>query len=408
MEFWEMSIKLQEPIANGSLKSTYFFNGRLVTGADLTREQEVRREAVRRSGKAAGTGIVHGLKVEKDFTAGNDPIVNVYKGLAVNGCGQTLYLAQDESVNLLERFGSQTVSSNIFGDCQPLQTGTYTAGYGLYLLVLSPAQKSEGNAPTSGLNNAFSTCNTDVIWETAQFRLLAIDPFLSGESLPNQLKLRNYLTYRCLGITETNKLFADPLKFSVKTYGLIDEMRASVLSNSDVPLAIINWTASGIRFVEMWAVRRRLYKNNGEKDWKNLLSERRKAETEAAIQQFSDQIAQMERDNLNLSTIVADDYFQCLPPVGIIPSNRNSQNGFDPNVFFGNRYYGYEMQINGNRLRDLLNTAIDHEPINLSNYYPVQLYRIRENTEALNNGENVRAALIFASSAIPFYNNYYV
>ncbi|HQU81631.1 MAG TPA: hypothetical protein PKY59_00805 [Pyrinomonadaceae bacterium] len=402
-----MSIKLQEPIANGSLKSTYFFNGRLVTGTDLTREQEVRREAVRRIGQAAGSGIAFGLEVEKDFTAGNDPIVNVYKGLAVNGCGQALYLAQDENVNLLERFGSQTVSSNIFGDCQPLATGTYTAGYGLYLLVLSPAQKSEGSAPTSGLNNAFSTCNTDVIWETAQFRLLAIDPFLSGEDLSNQLKLRNYLTYRCFGVEKTQNLFANPLKSPIKKYGLIDEMRVSALADSDVPLAIINWTASGIRFVEMWAVRRRLTEKNDAENWKQLLSDRRKAETEAAIQQFSDQIAQMERDNLNLSQIVADDYFVKLPPVGIIPSNRGSQNGFDPNVFFGNRYYGNEFQINGNRLRDLLNLAVNHEPVELNNYYPVQLFTIRENIEAFDSGENVKAALIFASTAIQFYYGYY-
>ena len=133
-------IKLQQPITDGSLRATNFFNGRLVTGADLTREQKARREAVRRVGQAAGEGIVNGLEVKKDGAAGSDPIINVSRGLAVNRCGQTLFLSQDTNINLLQRFGTTEQPSKIFGDCQPIQPGTYTAGYGLYLLVVSPAE----------------------------------------------------------------------------------------------------------------------------------------------------------------------------------------------------------------------------------------------------------------------------
>lgn len=395
-------IKLQEPIKNGSLRATNFFNGRLVTGTDLTREQDSRREAVRRIGKAVGTGIVYGLEVEKDYLAGNDPVVNVSAGLAVNGCGQALYLSQDTNVNLLERFGAAAQSSSIFGECQPLQVGTYTAGYGLYLLVLTPAQKSEGSAPTSGLNNAFSTCNTDVILETAQFRLLAIDPFLSGETLPNQQKLRNYLAYRCFGVEETRNFFADPLGFSIKSYGLIDEMRDSVLSNSDVPLAIINWTSTGIKFVEMWAVRRRLIKRNDNEDWKQLFGDRRKAETEAMMQQFTDQLDQIERETANLTAIEADDIFRYLPPAGIIPLASSGKKGFDADNFFGNLGSNEITNTDGDRLRVLLDHAISHEPIDLQANDEIQLYYVRENIQAFDDGENVRKVLVFARHSLPY------
>ena len=194
------NIKLQQPIINGSLRSTNFFNGRLITGADLSREQTARREADRLIGKASGAGIVYGLTVKKDAAAGNDSIVNITKGLAVNGCGQSLFLPQDTTVNLLQRFGTSDQPSKIFSDCQPLQGGTYTVGNGLYLLVLSPAESSEGSAPTGGMNNKFSACSTDVILETVQFRLLAVDPFLKNETLPDAKSLRNYLAYRCFGI----------------------------------------------------------------------------------------------------------------------------------------------------------------------------------------------------------------
>lgn len=395
-------IKLQEPITNGSLRATNFFNGRLVTGNDLSREQDSRREAVRRIGKAAGTGIVYGLEVEKDYLAGNDPVVNVSAGLAINGCGQALFVSQDTNVNLLERFGSAIQSSSIFGDCQPLQVGTYTAGYGLYLLVLTPAQKTEGTAPTSGLNNAFSTCNTDVILETAQFRLLAIDPFLSGETLPNQQKLRNYLAYRCFGVEETQKFFADPLGFSVKIYGLIDEMRENVLSNSDVPLAIINWTATGIKFVEMWAVRRRLIKRNDDEDWKQLFGDRRKAETEAMMRQFTEQIGQIERETANLSALDAEDFFRFLPPAGIIPLASSGKKGFDYTNFFGNHGSTEIPNTDGDRLRVLLDQAVSHEPIDLETTEKVQLYYVRENIKAFENGENVRKVLVFARHSLPY------
>lgn len=395
-------IKLQEPIKNGSLSATNFFNGRLVTGTDLTREQDSRREAVRRIGKAVGTGIVYGLEVEKDYLAGNDPVVNVSAGLAINGCGQALYVAKDTNVNLLERFGSTVQSSSIFGECQPLQVGTYTAGYGLYLLVLTPAQKNEGSAPTSGLNNAFSTCNTDVILETAQFRLLAIDPFLSGETLPNQQKLRNYLAYRCYGVEETQKFFADPLGFSIKSYGLIDEMGDGVLSNSDVPLAIINWTSTGIKFVEMWAVRRRLIKRSDDEDWKQLLGERRKAETEAMMHQFTDQIEQLERETANLTVIEADDIFRYLPPAGIIPLASPGKKGFDADNFFGNHGSTEITNTDGDRLRVLLDQAVSHEPIDLQANEKIQLYYIRENIKAFDDGENVRKVMVFARHSLPY------
>ena len=62
-------IKLQQPVVNGSLRSTNFFNGRLVTGADMTREQAARREAVWRTGKAAGEGIA---RVARELLAGEN------------------------------------------------------------------------------------------------------------------------------------------------------------------------------------------------------------------------------------------------------------------------------------------------------------------------------------------------
>jgi hypothetical protein len=397
-----MSVKIQQPIVSGSLRTTNFFNGRLVTGADMSREQTARREAVSRIGQAAGEGIVYGLEVEKDPTAGTQPIVSIKAGLAVNRCGQSLYLAQDTSVNLLERAAAAEQSSNIFGDCGALTVGNYTAGYGFYLLVIAPAQSSEGSAPTSGLNNTFSTCNTDVILETVQFRRLAIDPFLGNDKPTDPKLLRNYIAYKCFGTEKAQEFFADPLGFSLDSYGLIDEMRDKTLAKSEIPLAVLYWTTGGIQFVENWAVRRRLTKRNGGGSWTQLLNDRRGSEGEAMMRQFDDQIKRMLIEVNNTSAIQSDDYFQYLPPVGFLPLARTGFKGFNSSNFFGTRGAKYIVNTDGDRLRFLLDQAVLHEPIDLDSSEKIRLYYVRENLQAIDDGENVAKTLVFARHSLPF------
>jgi hypothetical protein len=399
-----MSVKIQQPIADGSLRSTNFFNGRLVTGADMTREQAARREAVARIGQAAGEGVVYGLEVEKDAAAGTQPIVSIKAGLAVNRCGQALFLADDVTVNLLERENAPAQATNIFGECGEITVGNYTSGYGFYLLVISPAQSTEGSAPTSGLNNAFSTCNTDVILETVQFRRLAMDTFLGSDKPTDPNLLRNYIAYKCFGTAKTDKFFADPLGFSLSSYGLIDEMRDKTLSKSEVPLAVIHWTSAGIQFVDNWSVRRRLIKRSGEGRWTQLLNDRRAAETEAMMRQFEDQLKRIETETTDLTAIEADDYFRYLPPAGILPvavANK-PQKGFNAATFFGAKGAKLIVNTDGDRLRVLLNEALNHEPIDMSQSEKIWLYYVRENVQAFDGGANVRKVLVFARHSLPF------
>ena len=405
-------IKLQQPIINGSLRSTNFFNGRLVTGADMSREQTARREAVSRIGQAAGEGIAYGLEVEHDVSAESEPVVSVTAGLAVNRCGQALHLPKNTSVNLLERFGTIETASKIFGECEQLEGGTYMAGYGLYLLVISPAESSEGSAPTSGLKNAFATCNTDVVLETVQFRLLAIDPFLTGETLPNQNLLRNHIAYRCFGTAEMQKFFTDPFGVEINSYGLMDEMREKTLSKSDVPLAVINWTSTGIKFVEMWAVRRRITSLPENGRWSFLISDRRQSESEAMYSQFADHIQDIRFKEANLHTITAVSRFNNLPPVGLLPvkvpvggldiKNATASTGFAPQTFFGQLGTKEIAMLDASRLRRLINESFQHDPIDLKQDKKVRLYLLWENVRAVETGTSTQLILIFTKQTLPY------
>ena len=81
-------LQLQQPLTEGGIRSVNFFNGRLLTSKDLTREQVARREADARLGLAVGDGVAFGLDVQRGD--GTNAVVLVKAGLAINRLGQTL------------------------------------------------------------------------------------------------------------------------------------------------------------------------------------------------------------------------------------------------------------------------------------------------------------------------------
>src|ERR1044072_1868912 len=169
-------LQLQQPLKNGGIRSVNFFNGRLLTSKDLTREQSGRREADWRLGLAAGEGVAFGLQVNPDPTMSkpNLPVVQVKAGLAINRKGQTLRLTDDVHVVLARPFAATGGVNCLFANCTPLAGGTYVAGAGVYLLTIAPAEESEGKAPTNGLDPTNVRCNTDATVEAVQFRLIWI------------------------------------------------------------------------------------------------------------------------------------------------------------------------------------------------------------------------------------------
>ena len=94
-----------------------------------------------------------------------------------------------------------------------------------------------------------------------------------------QDNLRNLLAYKCFGTTEIASFLRDPFGPPLKTYGLLDSLRPNQLTDCDVPLGVLYWTlADGIKFVDMWSVRRRITENGADNSWLPLVSDRRSSE----------------------------------------------------------------------------------------------------------------------------------
>lgn len=419
------------PILDGGTYSINFFNGRLLSAEDLSQEQCANRRGRRRLGRAIGDGVAFGLQVSLTASSSPPPVpsVTIKAGLAVNREGQTLRLLKDVDVSLvrpastssspaLTGFGecgsgqrllgespsSATEEPAVFGECKPIEPGTYVAGAGVYILTIAPAVGSEGRAPVSGLGNIAATCNTRYQVEGIQFGMLALNSLLG--TLGDQAHLRNRLAYRCFGVSDTAGFIANPFGPRVTTYGLLDDLRPYCLTNAEVPLAVIYWTAEGIRFIDMWSVRRRITRPPSDQDWAPFSSDRRASEAEAMFLQFQEQIEEILVNETDQSSLVATDRFWYLPPVGVLPiANQAGAPGIAYEKFFANKPYRDPLFIEGARLQALVHESLAYPPIDLTNPEFVWLYEVRENAQAVekNNGQAPRRCLVFANGHIPPY-----
>lgn len=417
-------LQLQQPLKDGGIRSVNFFNGRLLTAKDLSREQVARREADARLGLAVGDGVAFGLEVSRDAQSDQPlaPVLRIKAGLAVNRMGQTLRLAADSSVALTRRF-DVTGSACVFADCNPISGGVYVAGAGVYLLTIAPAESTEGRAPSNGLDPTNVACNTDATVEAVQFRLLAVDPLRYADLDIGSAQFRNRIAYRCFGVEAREQGSLDPWRVDPPRYGLVDELREVGLDDRDVPLALIYWTAAGLQFVDTWAVRRQLagpdalsgfsfqrdpLQGEDLSSFAFIARRRRLAEVHAMCAQFQQHLGELLGASLAPAALMAREHFRYLPPFGIVPLHSVPLRGFsDANFFVGvvRRPVPGAGQhtpfIDGRLLSALQNQALACAPTDLTQREFLWVYRPWQNVKAALDGQSVQPMVVFASGLLP-------
>jgi hypothetical protein len=395
--------QLTEAIFEGGIRSNNFFNGRLLLGEDLTREQEANRAGHQTLGEAIGDGVVYGLQVTNADQPGSAPTVTVQSGLAVNRNGETLRLKAAVNVALVRPPQGSAIVPAGFVECQPLQPTSFVTGTGVYLLVLCPARGREGRAVVGGLNNGPSNCNTKLIVDGVQFRLIQLD--LTGTQLNDEDHLQNLVAYGCFGAAETGALAGNLFGTQSGGYGLLDRLRPNRLTNCDVPLAVLSWTENGgLRFVDNWSARRRVIQESPTRDWRGILSDRRGAEAEAMFWQFAEQLNDLRA--AAPESVVAAQHFRYLPPIGILPLAVDGvARGFNYEKFFEDRVYRSPVFIEGARLEALIRYAMSYRPIDLNQGVMIWLYLVRENRDerAYAPSPAPQDYVIFTSGHVPFH-----
>jgi hypothetical protein len=394
-----MSVQLDIPYLDDGIRSPNFFNGRLLSGEDLTEERQARQAVLAQLGRAGGDGVAYGLWVSGQTGGGTvtAPVVRVRRGLAVNRLGQPLELVRDLDVSLATppppAAGGGGADSG-FAACSVVPSD-YVAGNGVYLLVLTPAQGRLGRAPASGLGGSPS-CAAKHLVDGLRFRLLQL-PVLAPDLL-DAARLRNRVAHQCLGTTDPAwaATVADPFGPPPDRYGLLDGLRPDRLRDCDVPLAVLHWTdQGGIRFVDNWSVRRRPASTAEGGRLAPALGARRRAEVEAMLRQFQEQV-----DALRTA---GTDLFAWLPPVGLLPATGGGgATGIDLEVFFAGQAHRKPAMIEGARLPALLRSAAEVAPIATGSHELVWLYLVRENQQALVRPGPPQPFVVFASGDAPY------
>ena len=405
-------LQLQQPLTDGGIRSVNFFNGRLLTGNDLSREQAARHEADNRLGLALGEGVAYGLEVGLDplRSKTGQPVVVIKPGLAVNRLGQILSLGSEAYVGLTRSFAAELGPKCLFSDCKPLVGGTYVAGAGVYVLTIAPAEKLEGSAPSNSLNRASLNCNTDATVEAVQFRLLSLDRKYYSDLDFGATTFHNELAYRCFGEGVKSNWFGDLYGAAPRSDGLLDTLRNSVLSDADVPLALIYITgAIEVKFIDLWAVRRPLAARDAEGIFGSLVHPRRLAVGRAMFLQFKEHIDGLSKPNGDFGVITAQSHFRFLPPVGIIPVMEETDLiDTQATRFFTGMTYRSPAFINAARVESLIRESLCYPPIDTQSGEMVWLYRVRENRMAIDfagSESGPRSYLVFASGHLPYIGN---
>ncbi len=460
-------IELSETFLTQGIQDTHFFNGRLLTAGDLETMQEASRKRDVQLGQAAGAGVVSGLEVKlvADGSDGKPPVLAVSCGLAYNRLGQAVALPVDTEVSLAKEKPVSAQDQSLFEACQPPQTGGKPLpGKGAYLFVARPAIELSGLAPRRGFGQAAKVegCDRALLQDGVQFRLVPFDinklDKLSPDTrtklttlltdvgkfgsagLAAQNKLRNWLAHACFGTEELSAWPVDPFPSekddflgpaqvsSYLAYGLLDQLERQALSDDcDIPLALVCWTTGGVKWVDMWSVRRRPMRSPLPLPWPIPGSERRTAETEAAFLQFQDHVTFMTRPTVlpfQLSQVRAVDNFRHLPPAGFIPvGGVSGSRGFNPLKFFEGlvtRSPVFNTTTSGSNLIEPLviegaaleaalkhsfsYPAIDLVISNTTSEVLIWVYAVRENKMAIDQviGSSPQPYLFFTSGHMPY------
>jgi hypothetical protein len=328
------SLQLGEAILDTQFRHVNFFNGRLLSGEDLSAERDATHAHLCQLGKAIGAGVACGLEVSRAQSSPplEDVEVTIKAGLAINKNGQVLRLTCDQTISLVRPVDPAKKADCVFSDCGMFAAGSTLTADGFYVLTIAPALQREDLAPVSGLGNTPAACNSKYFTEGVQFRLLP----LTVSRFEVDAHARNEVAYQCFG-----RPTADVLRFLDEAFAIAEAIDYGTdklvlptgrLTANDVPLAILEWQRDiGLGFIDEWAVRRPVTSPAAAGTWNYFAAERRVSEAVAMLLQFQKHLADVPSVNTSWASVKAHDQFTWLPAAGILPVGGKQ---FDPVTFF--------------------------------------------------------------------------
>ena len=388
-----MSFKtLLEPITDSGIKNTHFFEGRLLSGKDLTEQEYANKLHRQQLGQIIGHGIVSGLDVsiEKKGVGAEDPVVRINQGMAITLEGDVVQLPLEYiDIQLSRTLESLDPDQTGFKNCSKEASETLVASEaGLYILVMSPANQYREYAPKSGLQKQgiAHNCGRAYVVEGVQFRLVKFNPSLmpgvsesvkttletelltaaspvDADETPGLSMMRNLVAHICLGSEQAYAFATEPTFIFEQTVPIgLDALLGleEGFARCDTPLALLYWTNDGIVFIDNWVVRRMAPQATA-----GLLR----------INQFSHQLDWLRKELGNAEETAIADYFRFVPPAAYVPHRVvNSATGYRPEHFLQGYYRGVNDQSQVGQLNRFLRESLDFPSLDLSSDTYLQLF----------------------------------
>ena len=356
-------LETQKPYLPGGVRSINFYNGRLLSGEDLSGEQAANTEWRSRLGAAIGVGVATGLEVQLPQYPDSlsTPVVEIAKGTAINMQGQVLTLTDNITLSLaaalrLETPPADAANQSTFNSVQSslqLDESAWVES-GVYLLTIAPITVREGYSPIIGFGSGPHSTSTRFQVDTVQFRLFQLS--LSSGLINDPNYLRNTLAYACFGLSNESP--------GAQSDNPLEVLAGSL--TSDIPLALISWDGAGnIDFIDSWAVRRRLARPAFSAFWDNVLGDQRLAEREAMFLQFQDHIVDLQQALDDPGSLGVGQVFRFLPAAGYLPVG---DAGFDWQRFLGLLAPPRITCVDAALMRLLLQQSFFEEPIKVGPY----------------------------------------
>jgi hypothetical protein len=409
---------LLEPILENGIQNTHYFNGRLLTAQDLQVDQTANRRQHQQLGRGIGEGIIDGFEVRlvSGGTGGQPPVLAIERGLALSQTGQVVVLPDSLPELLLARRNPDVLpTAGVFAECDRPTNESVTTTASVHVLTVTLASGFSGKAPKRGFgeNGKVEGCGSRYAGEGVYFRLVELKlsdlTFLASSSvtvLTNLMNktdaaslsmLRNLLAHLCYGTGQLSEFQIDPFRLVSKhspyaSYGALDDLRSrGVLTPCDVPLALVFWSATGVRFADMWSVRRRVMQPVVADPWPLHAGERRLAEAEAMFLHFQEQLLLLASET-NLASIKATDRFRFLPAAGYLPIDSGE---FTVASFF-QALQRVDLDVDSAFLRRIVHDSWYADPIDLTDPPPILIYRSAEHADYIlfARGERQPAAVV--------------
>lgn len=286
----EAAITAGTVVVDTARRRPFYFDGRFLTAADLSADQDYSRARQSDLAQAIGTGVVRGLRVTvKPGATAASPELEIEAGVGITPSGDLVNVGTAKSIKLAQL--GEEANLDVQLGVKLLPNAAANNRSGLYVLALRPVEFSANPVPAypTTLDGARSVHDGDIFEATA----VTLIPY------PDRAGVE--------GADAKHARVAREIFFDGKQAGVLQEA---------LPLAMLCLEGGALRWLDMYLVRREV---GAESTLGAGLNPRPRALLESWLNQHLDHVATLPASSIEAG-FPATSYFEALPPVGLMPA----------------------------------------------------------------------------------------